>query len=63
MFQTEDEEGQLGVRLAKDLVKTAGKGLKSNLSTLGARESRVCARTCVCARARHRTGVYPAWAR
>lgn len=33
--QCEDKEGVLGPRLSKDLMKVAGKALKTNITTLG----------------------------
>jgi predicted naringenin-chalcone synthase len=35
VFQTEDSEGNMGVRLSKDIVKVAGKTMEKNLTMLG----------------------------
>ncbi|TKW14785.1 hypothetical protein SEVIR_5G190000v4 [Setaria viridis] len=35
VFQEEDDEGNMGIRLSKDLVATAGQTLKSNIVALG----------------------------
>jgi 3-ketoacyl-CoA synthase len=35
VFQGEDEEGNVGVRLSKDIVKVAGKTMEKNLTMLG----------------------------
>jgi predicted naringenin-chalcone synthase len=35
VFETEDEGGERGVRLSKDIVKVAGKTMEKNLTTLG----------------------------
>jgi len=36
VYQTEDEEGLMGVRLSKDVVKVAGKAMEKNLTRIGA---------------------------
>ncbi|XAR66495.1 Very-long-chain 3-oxoacyl-CoA synthase [Bertholletia excelsa] len=35
VFQEEDDQGEVGVRLSKDLMVVAGKALKSNIATIG----------------------------
>ena len=35
VFQEEDENGKIGVRLSKDLIKVVGDALKTNLTVLG----------------------------
>lgn len=35
VYQEEDDEGKIGVSLSKDLMKTAGKALKTNITILG----------------------------
>jgi len=35
VYQTEDEEGLMGVRLSKDVVKVAGKAMEKNLTRVG----------------------------
>ncbi|XP_047315566.1 3-ketoacyl-CoA synthase 6-like [Impatiens glandulifera] len=35
VFEQEDEEGKVGIRLNKDLMRIAGESLKSNITTLG----------------------------
>lgn len=35
VFETEDEDGKRGVRLSKDIVKTAGRAMELNFTTLG----------------------------
>jgi 3-ketoacyl-CoA synthase len=35
IFQEEDEAGEIGVRLSKELMAVAGEALKTNVTTLG----------------------------
>jgi 3-ketoacyl-CoA synthase len=36
VYETEDVEGNRGVRLSKDIVKVAGRAMEKNFTTLGA---------------------------